>query len=305
MDVSFLKEIGGDYALRAQEIYTLFARWHKERSPEITSNPLFQEYLATYGDFTPIVILPVPAGTSRRALPYRLRSAPSAALMASGRLVIADVRGPPVANLGIDPTWRSLALGEMDYRQPLNSSPINAERLYAVLDHAQQRLFAILRKWSQKRTQRIQQHLGAPDAGRSKILGSESAPYHFISYSRKNSARVRSICDHLVKIGVAVWFDQDSIEEGEDFLQAIVEGIDGCESVVPFCSQSHSDSKWCRREVWYADDIDKPFLPVWLTDPALFGAMKLLLGQTNALIIEQVPTGTAADMIAKRLAAGF
>lgn len=299
LDLSALRSAGDDYAARASELERLFSIWEDRHSFGLRNNRHFQEYLDLYGDLTPIVILPLPIGVPIAEFPPKLEYAQLPALIAAGRLVVANVEGRRTRHLtSSERKRRQLELGSGgEFGPVLNASPISEDRFRDLMRHVEGKLNALLSNWSRSWRAREAQRAGGIYAHEDPRRGPARAPYRFVSYSRQNATRVRAICDELSKMGVPLWFDTDSIEGGEDWVESITQGIRGCIGMLPFCSQQHSTSKWCRREVVFADRYDKPFVPVWLTDPALQGGIELILGSLQPIVVEGLtPSGAALQI---------
>ena len=133
-------------------------------------------------------------------------------------------------------------------------------------------------------------------------VGRRGQPYTFVSYARKDYDRVHQICNELRGMGANLWLDIRDIEAGDSFVTRLREGLDGCANVMPFCSIDHSFSKWCQKEVFYAaEKIGRPIIPVWLTDPALYGNMNFLLCDCQAILVDGLPAQRAAAKIQPNL----
>jgi hypothetical protein len=85
----------------------------------------------------------------------------------------------------------------------------------------------------------------------------------FISYSRADEAYVTRLADHLRELGIVVWVDH-AIRRGDRFIEVIEEQIAACAALVAVLTPTAVASRWCRREVSYADMLDKPILPLLL-----------------------------------------
>jgi hypothetical protein len=85
----------------------------------------------------------------------------------------------------------------------------------------------------------------------------------FISYSRVDQAYVKQLADHLSGLGLDVWYDYE-IDAGEPFGPRIQAAIDDCCIFLPVLTPASAASKWVRREIGYADILNKPIMPLML-----------------------------------------
>lgn len=85
----------------------------------------------------------------------------------------------------------------------------------------------------------------------------------FISYSKKNQTYARAVADHLLAHGFDVWID-DRIDYGDEWWDVIVRTIRECAACVVILSPESKNSKWVKREVGLADQLDKPIFPLLL-----------------------------------------
>jgi hypothetical protein len=85
----------------------------------------------------------------------------------------------------------------------------------------------------------------------------------FISYSKHNRTYARQLADHLLDQGFDVWID-DRIDYGDEWWETIVTAIQGCAACVVIMTPEAKRSKWVKREVALADDLDKPMFPILL-----------------------------------------
>jgi hypothetical protein len=101
-------------------------------------------------------------------------------------------------------------------------------------------------------------------------------PFLFISYRRSDLERIIPIVQELQEEGWRVWYDA-GIPGGADWNAMLEERLESCSGVLLFLSQSAVDSKWVRREVHFADSLDKPIIGVQLEQAELRHGMRLLL----------------------------
>ena len=92
----------------------------------------------------------------------------------------------------------------------------------------------------------------------------------FISYAREDVDYVSRLVEHLIHHGVQVWFDRTDIDHGNAFSPAIQAALDQCAAVVPIMSPRSRESRWVRREIQYAESLEKPILPLLLSGTVFF-----------------------------------
>jgi hypothetical protein len=84
----------------------------------------------------------------------------------------------------------------------------------------------------------------------------------FISYSRRDQEFVTRLASDLDAQVAGVWFDQSSIEIGEDWHEEIMEGIRDCKAFILVLSPDAMDSRYVREEVNKALELGKPIFPI-------------------------------------------
>jgi hypothetical protein len=100
----------------------------------------------------------------------------------------------------------------------------------------------------------------------------------FVSYKRKDLALVAPLMLHLQHTGWNLWYDR-GIPGGAEWHAMLEERLSACTAVVLFVSQAAVDSKYVRREVQFADSLNKPIIAVELETARLRRGMGLLLNQ--------------------------
>ncbi|MEW5960255.1 MAG: toll/interleukin-1 receptor domain-containing protein [Chloroflexota bacterium] len=84
----------------------------------------------------------------------------------------------------------------------------------------------------------------------------------FISYSRRDLEFVTQLHQYLTRQDISAWFDQSSIEAGDQWRESIVNGIIGCQVFLLIISPDSAASNNVRREIDLADHHKKQILPV-------------------------------------------
>ncbi len=84
----------------------------------------------------------------------------------------------------------------------------------------------------------------------------------FISYSKKNREYTQSVVKYLLEYGYDVWIDNDKIEYGANWWEAIVDGINQSAAVIVIMTPESKASEWVVREVFLAIEYKKPIFPL-------------------------------------------
>jgi hypothetical protein len=107
-------------------------------------------------------------------------------------------------------------------------------------------------------------------------------PFAFVSYKRQDFARIVPILRLVQELGVPVWYDR-GIPGGAEWDEVIEDHVSRARFVMLFASDAAVASKYVRREVKYADALDRPILSVLLEDAALGHGLRMLLTQYQML----------------------
>jgi hypothetical protein len=86
----------------------------------------------------------------------------------------------------------------------------------------------------------------------------------FISYSSKNRNYANKLADKLRQYGIEVWIDQSKIQGGDEWWEKIEKAITDCVAFLVIMSPDSKTSKWVKREMHLADNLDKPTFPLLL-----------------------------------------
>jgi hypothetical protein len=120
----------------------------------------------------------------------------------------------------------------------------------------------------------------------SSSSGDESAsPFLFISYSRADRDRVYPLVDELSKTGASVWIDQRLIG-GDDWILELETRLMNCSAILAFVSTAFVASKYCGREIRFADALDKKIIPIFLDSVQLAGGMNFILTATQRVMMQ-------------------
>jgi TIR domain-containing protein len=86
----------------------------------------------------------------------------------------------------------------------------------------------------------------------------------FISYSRKDSAFVRTLAGDLEKAGYDVWWDVSDLRGGDDWLRVIPTAIESSDYVIVVLSPNAVISEWVEKEYTQALGLRKKIIPIML-----------------------------------------
>ena len=84
----------------------------------------------------------------------------------------------------------------------------------------------------------------------------------FISYSRRDQEFVTRLASDLDSQVAGVWFDQSTIQIGENWHDEIMEGIRDCKAFILVLSPDAMESHYVREEVNKAVELGKPIFPI-------------------------------------------
>ncbi|MDD3894347.1 MAG: toll/interleukin-1 receptor domain-containing protein [Syntrophomonadaceae bacterium] len=102
--------------------------------------------------------------------------------------------------------------------------------------------------------------------------------YIFVSYKREDFPRVAPVIRNIIGWGYNIWYDQ-GIPGGSEWDAIIEEKVSRCIILIAFLSASAVDSKWVRREIKYADSLNKPILAIRLEEVQLKQGLSVTLSQ--------------------------
>ncbi len=122
----------------------------------------------------------------------------------------------------------------------------------------------------------------------------------FLSYRRTDQPLARALVAAMESEGLDVWWDQE-IEGGEDWREAIVNGLSASNALVILFSEECNASKQLKKELAIADTLDKEVIPVLIEETKPKGHYLYELAARNWLQITPDPESKVGDL-AKRLA---
>ena len=121
-----------------------------------------------------------------------------------------------------------------------------------------------------------------------------SGPFVFVSYSHADLHRIKSLVAQLSASGCQMWYDK-GIPGGAEWDAVIEERLRRSAVLLLFVSSNAVQSKFVRREVKYADSLNKPIVSVLVEDGVeLKHGFGMLLTQYQML-----SAGAGADEVAR------
>ena len=104
----------------------------------------------------------------------------------------------------------------------------------------------------------------------------------FVSYKHEDMPRIATTLQELVRGGHRIWYDR-GIPGGAEWDALIEEKIERCRLVLLFVSRKSIASRYVRREVKFADALNKSLVSVQLEPVDLGHGMKMLLNQYQVI----------------------
>ncbi|MBP0969565.1 MAG: toll/interleukin-1 receptor domain-containing protein [Oscillospiraceae bacterium] len=129
---------------------------------------------------------------------------------------------------------------------------------------------------------------GLEEARAEKELRSRIYPYDgedpfiFASYSHMDKDTVFEIIRGFQKHGYRVWFDE-GIDPGTEWDEYIATHIDACSYLMAFLSENYYGSDNCRDELFFAREVGKPLLMIYIKNDELPAGMKLRFNRIQAI----------------------
>jgi hypothetical protein len=109
-----------------------------------------------------------------------------------------------------------------------------------------------------------------------------AGPFVFLSYKRRDLARVVPLIRAVQQLGVPVWYDR-GIPGGAEWDEVIEDRVRRARFLIVCASQAAVESRYVRREVKFADALEVPILPVLLERVDFAHGMGMLLTQYQML----------------------
>jgi hypothetical protein len=106
--------------------------------------------------------------------------------------------------------------------------------------------------------------------------------YFFVSYKRQDLPRLVHILQEMKSRNWRFWYDQGLLV-GEEWHAQLEKKLEDCAQLVLFATQAAIDSRYVRREVLFADTLNKPIIIVTWDVLDLRHGMKMLANQYQTL----------------------
>src|SRR5918993_3872443 len=90
----------------------------------------------------------------------------------------------------------------------------------------------------------------------------------FISYSRRDEAFARKLCDRLEERKRTTWIDLEDIPLTAKWLEEVYKGIEAADAFAFVISPDSVKSDFCRLELAHAVKNKKRIAPIWYRDVA-------------------------------------
>ena len=111
--------------------------------------------------------------------------------------------------------------------------------------------------------------------------------YVFVSYKREDMPRIAHVLRDIASMGQKIWFDK-GIPGGAEWDTVIEERLEHCKMVMLFVSQAAIGSRYVRREVKFADTLNKPVLSLRLENAVLSDGMGMFLNQYQMIDVRNL-----------------
>ena len=102
----------------------------------------------------------------------------------------------------------------------------------------------------------------------------------FISYRRRDKQKLfaQDLFDQLKEQNVDVWMDNEDMHPGDALPKELAEAINNCDLFVCVLSKEYFESKWCEKEIRYAQYVEKRLFPIHWGEDNLPDEFQFLLG---------------------------
>ena len=108
-------------------------------------------------------------------------------------------------------------------------------------------------------------------------------PYVFVCYAHADRAEVYPELIRLGQAGVNLWYDE-GISPGSEWTEELAAAINGCARFLYFISPAAVESKYCRDEVQFARNAEKPIVSVYVHPTELPDGLRLEIGRFQAVV---------------------
>lgn len=120
----------------------------------------------------------------------------------------------------------------------------------------------------------------------------------FISYSREDKEDVLHIVDALRQQNVTIWMD-NLLEVGDAWRMKLSEAIEKASTIIVMMSPSSKQSNWVDKEIAYAENWQKPIIPILVKGK---GNTAIPLSLVNIQYVDaRVAIDSAVNQVARKL----
>jgi hypothetical protein len=116
------------------------------------------------------------------------------------------------------------------------------------------------------------------------MLQQSGGPFLFISYARTDGERVYPLVEGLRQRGVSVWIDRQ-LQTGDAWLDELEQKLNQSSGLLAFVSPAFMASRYCGREVRYADALSRQLFPVYLEPTELMGSLRFILQPLQGMTV--------------------
>lgn len=129
-----------------------------------------------------------------------------------------------------------------------------------------------------------------PQAHDEAVMPSDRSDV-FISYNHASSKPfAKQLVNRLKSENLEVWFDEEDIPAGVDFVDTFLKGVEGANTVVLILTHAYLDSKNCIREMEKAREFNKRImLAIHEPDFSKFGELPADISRINAIFFCERP----------------
>jgi TIR domain len=151
----------------------------------------------------------------------------------------------------------------------------------------------------------VRRPLAAPQERAQGLIAGKTEPYVFVSYAHKNGDFATAVMQFLTSTGVSFWWD-DGIRPGSVWDDALEERVSNCSVLLACLSADYQSSKYCRRELKFADHLGKQILPVARDPVGWSDGLRLMFQDLQILVLNSDQSwGRLRDSLANMAANVF
>ena len=127
----------------------------------------------------------------------------------------------------------------------------------------------------------------------------------FVSYSHADETAVYREIRRLQDRGIRVWYDATGISAGAEWNDEIAGAIRDASEFLYFISPASVDSEHCRRELSFAQSLDRRIVVVHLEETEIPDGLRLSLENRQAILRYRLEPAVYEDMLLKALAGDY